>query len=321
MSYKKRAAFVCVHNSCRSQIAEVLEKLVKLGGSMDFKRYSSVQEFYNDTYEILMRHEAQNMILLGNLIIGVEGKDKTDWRDPINWLMATVSDEGKILLTALMTPPHNLTLYSTDNELRPEALDCLIEGLGGENIPGVMAEKALAQTFADKYAAIKGLSYSMKTNQRIYNLESVSPNIERKGEIRPASSKDMHFLPYWLSAFSSGEEYGKLEMTIPQDSKAAQYMIDSGRLYVLEVDGSPVSMAGFTRELPTSIGVAYVYTPPYFQRNGYASSAVAQLSQLALDKGYKRCVLYTDLSNPTSNSIYLKIGYVPVCDSLVLKFE
>ena len=44
------------------------------------------------------------MILLGNLIIGVEGKDKTDWRDPINWLMATVSDEGKILLTALMTP-------------------------------------------------------------------------------------------------------------------------------------------------------------------------------------------------------------------------
>ena len=184
-----------------------------------------------------------------------------------------------------------------------------------------MAEKALAQTFADKYSAIKGLNCIVGTNQRIYDLEKVNPNIERKGKIRPVSNKDMHFLPYWLSAFSSGEEYGKLEMTIPQDSKAAQYMIDSGRLYVLEVDGSPVSMAGFTRELPTSIGVAYVYTPPYFQRNGYASSTVSQLSQLALDKGYKRCVLYTDLSNPTSNSIYLKIGYVPVCDSLVLKFE
>lgn len=43
---------------------------------MEFKKYSCVKEFYNDTYEILMRHEAQNMILLGNLIIGVEGKTK-----------------------------------------------------------------------------------------------------------------------------------------------------------------------------------------------------------------------------------------------------
>jgi hypothetical protein len=29
MSYKKRAAFICVHNSCRSQTAEVLEKTCK----------------------------------------------------------------------------------------------------------------------------------------------------------------------------------------------------------------------------------------------------------------------------------------------------
>jgi predicted GNAT family acetyltransferase len=28
----------------------------------------------------------------------------------------------------------------------------------------------------------------------------------------------------------------------------------------------------------------------------------------------------TDLANPTSNSIYQKIGYVPICDSVMLKF-
>jgi hypothetical protein len=44
------------------------------------------------------------MILIGNIIIGHEGKDKTDWRDPINWLMATISDANGIQLTALMTP-------------------------------------------------------------------------------------------------------------------------------------------------------------------------------------------------------------------------
>jgi len=48
---------------------------------------------------------------------------------------------------------------------------------------------------------------------------------------------------------------------------------------------------------------------------------VAQISQMALDKGFDKCVLYTDLLNPTSNSIYQKIGYTPICDSLMLNFE
>ena len=103
---------------------------------MRFKLYMDVNEFYNDTYDVLMRHEAQNMILLGNIIIGHEGKDKTDWRDPINWLMATVSDANGIQLTVLMTPPHNITLYATDNIINPKVINCLIDGLKDYEIPG-----------------------------------------------------------------------------------------------------------------------------------------------------------------------------------------
>ena len=80
-------------------------------------------------------------------------------------------------------------------------------------------------------------------------------------------------------------------------------------------------MAGYTREMQTAIGVAFVYTPPYYRGKGYASSCVAQISQIALDKGFTKCVLYTDLLNPISNSIYKKIGYRPVCDSLMLEFK
>jgi predicted GNAT family acetyltransferase len=36
---------------------------------------------------------------------------------------------------------------------------------------------------------------------------------------------------------------------------------------------------------------------------------VAALSRKILEDGKVFCVLYTDLSNPTSNSIYAKIGY------------
>lgn len=57
------------------------------------------------------------------------------------------------------------------------------------------------------------------------------------------------------------------------------------------------------------------------RNKGYASSCVAQVSQIALNKGFTKCVLYTDLLNPTSNSIYQKIGYTAICDSLMLKFN
>ena len=35
----------------------------------------------------------------------------------------------------------------------------------------------------------------------------------------------------------------------------------------------------------------------------------------------KYCCLFTDLANPTSNSIYMKIGYQPIADYLVYNFK
>lgn len=288
---------------------------------MQFKLYTDVHEFYKDTYDVLMRDEAQNMILLGNIIIGNEGKDKTDWRNPANWLMATVSDTNGICLTALMTPPHNITLYSTDNIINHQAIKCLVDGLRRYEIPGVTTEKELANLFAKEYTVQKGLSCKTTMSQRIYELTAVNPDIPQVGVVRLLEEKDMYFFPYWLEAFNAAGIYGNTIMSIPQDISMYHYRVSAKKLFVLEIDGVPVSMAGFTKEMQTAIGVAFVYTPPYYRGKGYASSCVAQISQMALDKGFTKCVLYTDLLNPISNSIYQKIGYQAICDSLMLKFE
>lgn len=288
---------------------------------MQLEIYKNIHEFYNDTYDVLMRHEAQNMIPLGNIIIGHQGKDKASWRDPINWFMATVSDEKGIHLTALMTPPHNITLYATDNIINQKAINCLIDGLKDYEIPGVTTEKTLAEFFAKEYTARKGLAFKTSMSQRIYELNTVNPDIKQFGVVRLLEERDMCFFPYWVEAFNAANSYGKTEMSIPQEAELYRFRLSSKKLYVLEVDGIPVSMAGYTREMQTAIGVAFVYTPPYYRGKGYASSCVAQISQIALDKGFTKCVLYTDLLNPTSNSIYKKIGYTSVCDSLMLKFE
>lgn len=287
---------------------------------MQFKLYADIHEFYNDTYDVLMKHESQNMIILGNIIIGHKGEDKTGWRDPINWVMATVSDENGIQLTALMTPPHNIALYATNNVINIQAVKCMINGLTDYKIPGVLSEKALSELFAYEYTSYNGLTFETNMSQRIYQLNKVTSQIKKLGKLRLLDECDMYFFPYWLEAFRAAGVYGNTTMSIPENVDEYRYRLSTKKLYVLEVDGLPVSMAGFTRELQSAIGVAFVYTPPYFRGNGFATSCVAQLSQIALDKAFSKCVLYTDLLNPTSNSIYQKIGYEVVCDSMELKF-
>jgi predicted GNAT family acetyltransferase len=91
--------------------------------------------------------------------------------------------------------------------------------------------------------------------------------------------------------------------------------------FFLWEDSKPVALAGITRPTPEGMGVGPVYTPPERRGRGYATSLVAQISQQLLASGRQFCTLFTDLANPTSNSIYQKIGYRPVGDYTVYRFE
>jgi ribosomal protein S18 acetylase RimI-like enzyme len=57
-----------------------------------------------------------------------------------------------------------------------------------------------------------------------------------------------------------------------------------------------------------------VYTPPELRGRGYASALVAELTASLLAGGRKYCFLFTNLANPTSNSIYQQVGYHPVTE-------
>jgi predicted GNAT family acetyltransferase len=68
------------------------------------------------------------------------------------------------------------------------------------------------------------------------------------------------------------------------------------------------------------VRIGPVYTPPELRGRGYASSAVAARSRLAIQNGL-RCTLFTDLANPTSNKIYADVGYRRVADWNELVFR
>jgi predicted GNAT family acetyltransferase len=62
-----------------------------------------------------------------------------------------------------------------------------------------------------------------------------------------------------------------------------------------------------------------VYTPPEHRGRGYAQACVGELSRQMRAEG-QRCMLFADLGNPVSNSIYRRLGYRAVVELLKYRF-
>jgi predicted GNAT family acetyltransferase len=101
---------------------------------------------------------------------------------------------------------------------------------------------------------------------------------------------------------------------------AVRERVSYGGITVWEAAGEPVAIAGATRQVAGMGRIGPVYTPPEFRGRGYGSAATAAASQGLLAAGAEDVLLYTDLANPVSNSIYQRIGYRAVEDRVVLEF-
>lgn len=281
---------------------------------MRFVRCDDVSAFYARVLPVLEKHEAQNNLMIGILERGARLGGTEEW------LMATVEEEsGSIALVVLMTPPQNLLLAgASDDGVARQALDALMDALHAQAIafPGVLAEKSLVRAFEDRYAQRFGGAFAVEMEERVYQLTQVSP-VRLVGSIREVTTQDMHYVPYWLTGFHDDAFGGRHDI----DAEGAQSRIERGGLYVLEVDGMPVCLAGAARRTPHGRSIGPVYTPPYLRGRGYATSCVAQLSQLLLSEGNDYCALFTDLSNPASNGAYMKVGYQPVADFTQLRYD
>jgi len=80
-------------------------------------------------------------------------------------------------------------------------------------------------------------------------------------------------------------------------------------------------MAARSRPEAGMVRIQMVYTPAAHRGRGYAGAATSAAGRAALDLGASDVVLFTDLSNPTSNGLYQRLGYRPVLDRVVLEFS
>jgi predicted GNAT family acetyltransferase len=87
-----------------------------------------------------------------------------------------------------------------------------------------------------------------------------------------------------------------------------------------EHESRPVSLAGRHKAAAGQARVGPVYTPPELRGRGFGGAATIAVTRAALDDGADGVVLFTDLANPTSNTLYQRLGYRRISDWAVLRF-
>ena len=288
---------------------------------MEMKFFDSAATFLKMVRPALERDEPANNLMFG-LALRLEAAPGRFQHPPYRWppLLAAVTDGEGLAAAALMTPPYNVIVFSPRAE-KNEVFAFLAQSLrsGGWSIPGVLGPSADALAFAAAWSAETGTTSRPGMSERVYELRQVIPPLQPPGSMRLAGESDFDLMAQWVYDFQC-EAIPSEKSTREDAQNMAEAKIEDGDFFVWD-DGSPAALAGKTRPTPHGTCIGPVYTPPEKRGRGYATALTAALSQLLLDQGCQFTALFTDLTNPTSNSIYQKIGYRPVCDFNEYIFE
>jgi uncharacterized protein len=268
---------------------------------MNIVRPASLAEFVDLAAPFLSRHEAEH-----GLMLGVAMADPTPAPDAY-WGVAL--DQTSVVAAALRTD----TKLILSREGVPGAMAALAAdaaSLRNEQLLGPLAS-------VERFAAASGPAWSVVMSQGIYECRDVVVPRGVPGVRRLARANDRALLSEWsrrLALEALGEE-----RTAEESIDRVDGHISRCSLHVWEDGGRAVSVAAAVAPTPHGIRINNVYTPPELRGRGYAGALVAALTQNVLDSGRQFAFLHTDLSNPTSNALYVRIGYRRVAELRMLR--
>lgn len=273
--------------------------------------FADIAAFLSEVQAFLEADEARFNLVLAILDSLRRGEQK---QQPFFGLVK--NNMGELDTIAIRTPPWQLLLATGSEEGLGAIADNLLEKHA--DIPGVHGLEHESKTFAQLWSERTGLMAVNSKQLRSYMVVEVNAPDNVSGTMRQADLNDAPLIAEWSEEFH--RDAGTNDPEKERRDRTA-FMLEQGRLVLWEVEGKPVTMAGWHPSPPRAARIGYVYTPPEMRRHGYATALTAELSQHLLGSGLARCFLFTDLANPTSNGIYQKIGYKPVGDYWEYRFE
>lgn len=247
----------------------------------------------------------QLTLLHDRVATGVEGRY---W-----WVLdPSVGLHGGVVGVAQQTP---FEMFAGVTRMGAEALDALVPRVlhTAADLPGVVGEARTVAGFAGRFATLRKIGAQPAEGQRLYRLGTLFPPTGVPGFLRLADPAEAALVAAWGEGFDrdTGDGHG---------ATSARAFLAAARLYFWDVDGQPVAMASRQVSVGGTARISLVYTPPEHRRRGYAGACTAALCQLCLDTDATSCMLFTQLSNPTSNAMYQRIGFEPLMEIVRYRF-
>ena len=212
------------------------------------------------------------------------------------------------VFAAMRTPPFPLLTSPLDDANAGELMELWLTA--DPDLSTVSGVPGTARAIAAAWAQCTGGTTRCKMSEAMHVLEEVlDPPRPAPGTLRLPHADERDLLVAWMEAFVA--EAGLIGAAQAAPMVDARLRRDGLMIWD---DGQPVSMIGLTPRVAGVVRIGPVYTPSPQRGRGYAGSAVAAGSRRALAEGAERCMLFTDLANPTSNKIYAEVGYRRIGD-------
>jgi predicted GNAT family acetyltransferase len=276
---------------------------------MKIERYSAPRDFLQRAEAWLLTAEPEN-----NLILGVARRyEDQDADGAAGTYWVTITSDHQVVGTSFRTPPHHLSVSGMPRD----AVPLLVGHVAAvyPDLSGVVGPADVAERFASLWTRRFGGEDCVKVRLKIHVLREVrSSAAVTPGLLRRMEPKDAELIMEWVRGFVA--ETG----IIGPAERVAAPGIANRKFYLWDDDG-PRSIVASSRDTPNGACINAVYTPPAYRQSGYASAAVAALTEKLLAAGKEFCCLYTDMANPTSNSMYRKIGYRPLREDVEIEFK
>lgn len=282
-----------------------------MDASRRIRRFSDARAFLARAGSWLLEREIEHTLVLSvvrRLAFAAQPGDGPPY-------LAVIEGPDGLEGCALRTPPWPLLVTEAPGAAVPVLVEDVLRAY--PELPSVVGPERSAADFARSWAASRGLRAVVGMRERLYRLDRlVPPSRPAGGRLRVATAADHAGVVAWMEAFSR-----EAEILLPDADATARHLIQDEAAVLWEDSGRPRSMAAVGGESPHSARIAFVFTPPEERGRGYATACVAALSDRLLARGVQDVVLFTDLTNPTSNAIYVRLGYRPVEDSTLWRFE
>ena len=275
---------------------------------MELRSHSGVDAFLDVVGDFLLRDEARH-----NLMFGICTTLRTAPDAYPEALLWSVEEDGDVVAAALMTPPFNLVVAQPRDE---GALRFLAASLSAR-LPGVTGALPEAETFAQAW----GVPHRLRmASGRVCRPSGAA--VGRCGGDAPRGPRGPRARDRVDPCVRGRVDSGRRASPRPR----------TGRRPEPESGGTRVSRSGRTgaRSSRCRGSAAGRRTGRASARctrrrrcgaGGTRAHSSAQLSAELLAGGLDYCFLYTDLANPTSNKIYMNVGYELVCESADYAFE